>query len=853
MTGILLAASLRYLLRHPVQLALALAGLALGVATIVATDVAAASAGRAFALSMEAVNGAATHQIVGGPAGLDEALYVRLRTRELPAAVAERPAMAPVVEGYVRVGGQTLQLLGIDPFAEPALRRRSGSGTSQTRRGDVERLQRWLLEPGAVTMSARTASGLGLEAGRHFVLEVGGHAVRAMLLDTIDGGPGGIDTLLLTDIAQAQEWLGLIGRLSRIDLRVPAAERAARALEWLRAQLPPGAELRETQGSDAQNREMTAAFTTNLQAMSLLALLVGVFLIYGAVSFAVVQRRRTIGILRALGVTRTAIVWMVLAEAAALGLVGVAAGLVLGQTLAHELVALVSRTINDLYFVVTVNATVLPAATVAKALVAGLGAAVLAAALPAFEAAASAPQLGLRRTSLETRARALSKWLAVAGGVLMLLAGLVVLASGRSLPAGFLALFLLLLGIAAVAPACLEALARAVARLAAPWSLTMRLACGDIAASLSRTGVAVAALAMAIAAMIGVAVMVGSFRESLRTWLEASLRADVYVSAPGPGFSRPERRLEPGVIDLLVHRPEVVAYSASRRVSVDSPGAGPVSLEAWQLTAAARTGVQLVAGDPVRLWPAFARGALIVSEPLAWRLGLSVGDGLVLLTAEGPRRFEVAAISREYGNDRGAAYVDREVYRRLWHDEALTSLGLYLHGDAAAEDVLPRLRAAVAGHQSLLMRSNAQLRTLSLSIFERTFVITRVLYWLAAGVAAIGLLSALLAWELERSRELAMLRALGMTPAGTGLLVELQTVFMGLAALLAALPAGLLTAVVLIDVINRRAFGWQIDFHLRAGQIGEALTVSLAAALAAGLYPAWRAAHALLAREMRVE
>ncbi len=138
-------------------------------------------------------------------------------------------------------------------------------------------------------------------------------------------------------------------------------------------------------------------------------------------------------------------------------------------------------------------------------------------------------------------------------------------------------------------------------------------------------------------------------------------------------------------------------------------------------------------------------------------------------------------------------------------------------------------------------------------IFDRTFVITRVLNWLAAGVAAVGLISSLLAWELERSRELAIVRSLGLTPGGTAVLIEAQTGFMGVAAMLAAVPAGVLTALVLIDVINRRAFGWRIDLHLNASQFTHALVLSLAAALAAGLYPAWRAARAPIAAEIREE
>jgi putative ABC transport system permease protein len=164
-----------------------------------------------------------------------------------------------------------------------------------------------------------------------------------------------------------------------------------------------------------------------------------------------------------------------------------------------------------------------------------------------------------------------------------------------------------------------------------------------------------------------------------------------------------------------------------------------------------------------------------------------------------------------------------------------------------------RLRAAAAHRQGLFIRSNADIRELSMNIFERTFVITRVLYWLAAGVAAIGLVSALLAWELERARELALLRTLGVTPRGTAALILAQTLFMGLAAFLAAMPAGLLTALVLTRVINRRAFGWQIDLHLSAPQFLNALLLALAAALAAALYPAWRSARAPLAAGLRAE
>jgi putative ABC transport system permease protein len=346
--------------------------------------------------------------------------------------------------------------------------------------------------------------------------------------------------------------------------------------------------------------------------------------------------------------------------------------------------------------------------------------------------------------------------------------------------------------------------------------------------------------------------MVASFRESLRDWLSSSLSADIYVTAPGPGFARPERRLDPQVVTALLAVPGVEQASASRRVGVAS-AAGPLTLDAVTLGPASRAGIPIVAGDPVRAWRQFDQGAIFVAEPLAFRLRLAPGSHLTLTTTSGERDFEVAAVYREYGNDRGAALLERSFYRRWWGDDAVTSLGLDLKPGTSAAAVLPELRRAARGRQALLIGSNAELRALSLTIFDRTFVITRVLNWLAAGVAAIGLVSALMAWELERAHDRAVLRALGLTPRGGAALIEAQTGFMGLVALAAAIPAGIASAVLLVEVINRRAFGWRIELHLHAAQLLNALALAMVAALAAGLYPAWRTARGAIAGGMREE
>ncbi len=845
MTGTLRRALLRHLLRHPAQLALALVGLTLGVGTIVAVDLATASAQRAFALSLQAVNGAATHRLEGGPGGIDEALYVRLR-RAPRTALGAGTRFAPLVQGYADIQQRTLELLGVDPLASAQLAAGSDAAGALAYGAPPGE---WFTRPGAVVLGAGTAAQLGLSAGQSFTLEVAGVRHVAYLAGTVGEARAGVDGMVLTDIAQAQEWLGATGHLSRIDVRLLPV--SPQALAGLRALLPAGVEVHESRAVARETFAMTDAFITNLKAMSLLALLVGTFLIYGAVSFAVLQRRTIAGVLRALGVTRGELLRLILTEALLLGVTGAACGCLLGVVIGHALLGLVAQTINDLYFVVAVTSVAVPPLTLAKAVAVGLATALAAALIPALEVARSVPQLALARSVIEQRARRVATGCVLAGALCAAAAALIIAASGHSLLAGFAGLFLVLLAVAAVTPALLRVLALAAAGVLGRASAVARLALAEVGGSLSRTGVAVAALGMALTAMIGVAVMVASFRESLREWLAQSMHADIYVSAPGPAGNI-ARRLDPEVVRALLAAPGVRAHSEARHAVVDSPR-GAIELNALRLVPGSAGAFRLTHGDSGQAWEAFRHGAILVSEPLEWRLGLAVGDTLTLGTAAGPRAFRIAGVYREYGNDRGEVLMDLDHYRRHWRDAEIGGLGIYLAPGVSAPAGIAALRAAAGGRQALLIRSNADIRALSMAIFERTFVITRVLYWLAAGVAAIGLVSALLAWELERARALALLRTLGLTPRGSAFLVLAQTLFMGLVALLVAVPAGVLTALVLTRVINRRAFGWQIDLHLSAGQFSNALLLALAAAALAALYPAWRSAHANLARGLREE
>ncbi|MEL7060138.1 MAG: FtsX-like permease family protein, partial [Acidobacteriota bacterium] len=598
--------------------------------------------------------------------------------------------------------------------------------------------------------------------------------------------------------------------------------------------------------------QMTRAFRLNLTALSLLALVVGMFLVYNTMTFSVVERRPLLGRLRSIGVTRREILSTTLLEAVVLGGLGTLVGAVLGWLLAHGLLRLVSQTINDLYFAVSVTSVELPAAALAKALALGLGGSTLAALRPALEATAAPPRAVLQRSNEERRGRDALPGLLLASGALAALAWGLLAASERSLILAFAAVFATVLAVACAVPAATWAAGHLIARPARRLAGSVgAMAARGVAATLSRTGIATAALAVAIATTVGVGVMIDSFRGTLVRWLDTTLVADVFVTSTEQTPRGASPLLDDTLIDLARTTTGVTSTVTYRRVEVDSPR-GPTQLHALDLDRRAFDGFALRRGDPDRAWSRLANGdAVLASEPYAWRHGLDVGDVLELATDAGAQRFEVAGVFADYATDRGRLLIPRRAYDRHWSDRGVQSLGLFVEPTNAADRVAEALRTAAGPEVTVMV--NRELRALSLDIFDRTFRITAVLRLLAIGVAFVGVLSALMALQLERRRELGVLRALGMTPAQVWGLVTAQTALLGVVAGLVAAPFGVLLAAQLVHVINKRSFGWTLEMTVDPAILGQALLLAVIAALAAGIYPAHKMARARPADALRSE
>jgi putative ABC transport system permease protein len=858
--SLLARSSARYVLRHRWQFGLAVLGVALGTAIVVATDMAIASARTAFRVSVETVAGATTHQVTGGPAGIDEATYVALRLSGMREA-------APVVEehiGLAEAPGRVFHLLGVDVLAEAPFRPFLAGGAAGGAGVDV------LLQPGTAWLGAATARDLGVTTGSTLTTRIGGRSrevVVGALLDAGDRlGEVALESLVVVDIATAQELLDRVGTLDRIDLIVPDGPAGALLLESIRAALPPDAILEEAGRAAAALDRMTRAFRLNLLALSLLVLVFALFFIHNAMTFAVVQRRERIATLRTLGVTRGQVFGQIVGEAALLGGAGALLGVPLGILLGSGFINLVTGTITDLYFVVTVRDVGIPAGSLVKGVALALAGSVLAALPAAAEASAARPRTALTRSTLENRARTVAPVLALAGVVMLVAGGALLLPP--SLVVNFGGLFSIVIGCALITPVALLGAMRLVAPVTARFGAIGRLAPGGVAAALSRTAPAAAALMVAVATAIALGIMIGSFRDSVVAWLDSTLNADVYVSAPGLGASRPEGSIDAELVTALIATPGVLYGAGFRSVHFNVDGEplrlGVLDPDVLRRDNGARseaavrhayTAYTLLAGDAARAWAAFDAGrGVLVSEPLARGRGFAPGDSLRLPAPHGETAFEIVGVYRDYGSDRGAALMHRDAYTRVFGDPGIGSVAFTTEPGIEAEHLVARMRERSAGaDQAIFIRSDRTLREASLDVFDRTFLITWVLRLLAVVVAFIGILAALAALQLERAQEIAVLRAGGVTRGQVRALVLGQSGLLGLAAGVLAMPAGLLMAAIMIHVINVRSFGWTIDMRIDAATLGQSLGLALLAALLAGVAPAWRMANAPIAANMRGE
>ena len=806
-------AFLRELFRHRVLAALQIFGVACGVAAAVGMSLSARTALASFARAVAFLQGAATHTIQRPAGPFEETL--------LP-ALARDPAvraLAPVLDRRLRLGtGEQIRLVGVDPFLDAAVRPELfDRAVGEAARG---RFLTLLEDPPAVLMERGLAASLALAPGASFASARG----RLRLAGTFASPTG--EPLAVMDIGQAQRLLGAAGVVDRVDLVLD--DEAGFRRRWGAGYLV------QTGREQALTMEaMLGAFRINLQALSLLALLVGVFLVYNTAMFAVVSRRHDAGVLRSLGAGRGEIAAAFCVEILLLGVVGGALGGALGYLLARLLTGTVGGTISTLYFFLRPSPPAwswwIPAAGAALGCVAGL----LGALVPLLVLARSVPVQLLGRRAPGRDERRGSRGAALAGCALAAASLGVLVLPGTGVVAGIAGSFGVLVGFILCTGEALVLLGPAIeALLTRLGGLPGKIASGFIRRSLGRTAVATAAFTVALSMSIGLGTLIGSFRRSLDIWMEAQINADIYVGTAAEsvipeGFADRLRAL-PGVAGLDLYRYAPILYRGLP-AHIQAVDAGVLQRFAH---------FRWVRGGDEH-WDAVRRGAAIVTESFARRFGVEAGGRIVLAGREGPRELLVEGVFYDYTSEHGVILMDRGTYLGLSGDRTINTVGVYLEPAHPQRDVTAAAVQRLAREQGFPAQRRADLHRGIREVFDATFAVTRSLRLLAVVTAFFGIAGALLTLFTERRREFGVFRALGFSPAQVVGMTFLEGLGLGLASFALSAAVGTLVAVLLIRVINLRSFHWTVFFHPAGETYAAAAALAIAASLAAAAYPAW--------------
>jgi putative ABC transport system permease protein len=819
---------LRPLFRQPGRALVILFAVALGDAAVVAIDLAGDAAAGSFHSSMETLAGKDDFEVTAA-GGMPEAIVARLA--RLPYALR----VSPRIEDHTMVvaGHQTLPLIGVDLVAEA-----NNAGTIVGDATAGEGLEH-INDPDAVWVTR----GLGKNVGDKIQLLINDHArqyvVRGLMPNSSQMGTDAI----LMDIGAAQLATGKSGRVDRILIKVPNANSDTNFEVWqskLRQALPAGVLLNAQGTETAANRRMLAAFRWNLRMLSGIALLVGAFLIYNAVSVSVVRRRADIGTMRALGASRAAVMVAFLSEAAVFGIVGSLAALPLGRVLAAGAVGMLSTTVNALYVSSRPGAMVLSAGSVVLALVAGIGVAVGSALAPAREASMVPPTEAMARGRREFEVRVDRKRDAV---IALMLAVLGILAAqappiGGMPLLGYLSALLFVAAAALLAPLVVySATSAGSIELRRLLGVEALLASRSLGGSLRRTSVLVAALATAIAMMTSVGIMVGSFRQTVLTWLESELPADLYLAPAGAMGGDLHPTIAPELADRIAATPGVESVSRLRAYEIQYQGL-PATLAGASQGHEAPRQTFLSRRPSVDVLRELAAGNhAVVSEPFANKHHVKAGDSITLPLGGQRVTFRVIDIFYDYGHEAGYIVLDWGTLRRYLPDIAPTNLAVYL---APGAD-LDRTRAAihkVIANQSLMMLSNGEIRKQAIRVFDQTFAITYAVEAISILVAIGGVAGALISIVIDRRREFGVLRYLGGTSAQIRKLILVEAGLIGILANVLGLVLGYVLSLVLVYVINKQSFGWTIQFHWPVAVLLVSLSVVYVATVLAGLFPA---------------
>jgi len=821
---------LRYLRKRRSLSLLQLMGVACGVAAVVGMTMAARSALTSFTRAVEFLRGTATHSIQRPAGPTDQSVL---------AALAQDPAVewfSPVIDRRLRLAnGELVRFLGIDPFLDRIIRPEiARTQLLQQDRTNPEGSLSFLLDERAVLIDTELAADIKLTPGKTMETTRGPLRVAGTF-----SNPSG-EPLVLMDIAHAQKLFELDGYVDRVDLIL--TDESGFLSRWQNGFLvQSGRQRTETFSA------MLGAFRLNLEALSLLALFVGVFLVYNTAMFAVISRRKDTGVLRSLGAKRHEILGAFLTEILILGFLGGALGGVAGYLLTRFLTALIGTSISDLYFFLRPEPASWSIWILVSGIVLGCGAGILGGALPLFDLVRTDPAAALsgRTASRETRRHAVVT--AMVGCAILIVSTILLVMPGTHIYVGFAGVFTFLMGVSLLTGVVLIIVHPGLKKLLY-WlgNLPGKVAAGNIRQNLGRTGVAVAAFTVALSMSVGLGVMIESFRESLVWWMGTQLRGELYIGKVGEAevpedFYEEIRRL-PGVGGIDPYRNVQVLFrdTPTYVASVDAPVVQRFTRFGW-----------FKGGN--ENWELVKRGGVVISESFSRRFDVKAGDTIALEGVRGPKELKVAAIFYDYTSEHGLVMMDRSTFLNLFGDHTINSLAIFFDPQEPRRPQLIQEIRRRAEERGLPVQTQAQLHDNILKVFDNTFAVTRSMRVMAIVVAFFGIAGALLTLFMERRREFGIYRSLGFSTGQIARMTLLEGLGMGMVSYVLSTLVGTTLAFLLIRVINLRSFNWTIFFYPALEPYVWTALTAVAASLGAAAYPIWKVCRTYPQMQIREE
>ncbi len=853
--------SLRRIRLQKVHTLMTVAGICLGVAAIISIGIVNKSVLRSFEDTINRVTGRAVLQVTGPASGFPEDFLDRVQ--KVPGV----EYAVPVIDTQgILVGAkeQSLMILGVDVLQDSNIREYKLSEEN----ADIPDPLLFLARPDSILLTRELADREGIKLDQTIRVQT----VRGIRTFRVRGllnpeGPAKVASgnIAIMDYPAAQMAFGKEGRIDRIDISLLKNEDLETVRERIRKALPNGYDVVTPEGRTRQVESLVSRFQKNIHLISFIAVFVGMYLIYNAVSISVVQRRKEIGILRALGTTRREIITLFLGETFVLSLVGSGLGLLIGILFARSALGTVGQAVSDLYVKTSVTELALSWTDLARGCIAGIVASLAAALFPALTSTRITPVSAIRSVPYSEEGFLSGKKLKIASASLIA-ASLILLVLFLSSGAGtvfhatsvmFAATIGLLLGISLAMPTVLQGFLALFRRAISPSvGAAGRLAGLNLAKNITRNAVAAAAIFYGIAVFVSSAGIIHSTKESVMEWIDSYVRGDIIVTSGHPIATTGAQNI-PMPVELwkdIETVPGVLSADPFRKIYIDYQGRR-ILLLALDITRRMQYSPFKVAEgkreDMARLMP--DQDAVAVNEALAAQEHIRPGDTMTLPTPEGPVRFKVAVINVDYSSDSGSVLMDVHTYERYWKEYLADSFSVKIKQGANVETVRDEIAKRFGNDRKLFVLPSREFKDEIKKVIDQGFAVNSAVNIITLLIACLGIIVTLLASVLERTREIGILRSIGMLRRQVSRVVVIESMLLGLIGGALGILAGMAIGWMSLEGFLRGDYGSSMQYHADYPSLLWALALSTLLAALAGVYPAQRAAKTNIVEALAYE